>query len=310
MGFVLSILLRNRLKRINFLSYSFFSILVIIFVSSLICSTVWHVSGVIFVESMKHSRITLGDATWANILVGIVRDNAVFVGWSGLYFGIKFWMNWVSQTEKTDEALSLARSAQLEMLRYQLNPHFLFNTLSTLRALTSHENKKAREIITKISEFLRYSLIESDSNEVALSKEIDVIKHYLDIEKVRFEDELVVDFDIDQVAEVYPIPIFLVHPLVENAIKHGMQTSPVPLKIIITARMVDDCLSISVYNTGKWIERGKDNHIGRGLENIKRRLEVYSPEQHKFEIVKNADSVQVNISLKKESNNHSYGTKV
>lgn len=299
-GFIISVLLRYRLKRINFLEYSFISLSIIIFVSSFICSTIWSVSSIVIIESLMNNRITLGNITFWEIVVGIVRNNAVFIGWSGLYFGIKFWMEWVSQKEKTDNALLLARNAQFEMLRYQLNPHFLFNTLSSLRALTSDENKKAKDIITKISEFLRYTLIRDNNNEVALSKEIEVIKNYLDIEKIRFEDELVVDFNIDENAENFLIPIFLIHPLVENAIKHGMQTSPIPLKVLISAEIKDEFLSISVVNTGKWIEKGVNNNDGRGLENIKKRLEIFSPNQHKFEVIKNDDSVKVNISLKRK----------
>ncbi|MCF8240522.1 MAG: histidine kinase [Melioribacteraceae bacterium] len=252
-----------------------------------------------FSESIHFGFITFGKATLEDIMVGIARDNVVFIGWSGLYFGIKFWMSWISQKEMTDKALSLARNAQLEMLRYQLNPHFLFNTLSSLRALTSDDNKKAKEIITKISEFLRYSLIESENNEVPLSKEIEVIKNYLDIEKVRFEDELEVDFDIEQIAEVYPVPIFLIHPLVENAIKHGMQTSPIPLKILISAKMSNGYLNIRVFNTGKWVDTIKETNTGRGIDNIKRRLKIYAPRQHSFQVMKNTDSVEVNISIRK-----------
>ncbi len=310
LGFSISIFLRYRLKKIDYLRSSFFSILIIILISSLICASVWHISGVVFSESMLHGFITFGKATFEDIIVGIARDNVVFIGWSGLYFGIKFWMSWISQKEMTDKALSLARNAQLEMLRYQLNPHFLFNTLSSLRALTSDDNKKAKEIITKISEFLRYSLIESENNEVPLSKEIEVIKNYLDIEKVRFEDELVVDFDIDQIAEVYPIPIFLVHPLVENAIKHGMHTSPIPLKILISAKMSNGFLNIKVLNTGRWVEKNKENNTGRGIDNIKRRLKIYAPRQHSFQVMKNADSVEVNISIRKKSDEFNNGTPV
>ena len=300
-GFIISVLLRYRLRKINFLEYSFISLSIIIFVSSFICSALWSVGSIVIVESLINNKITLGNITFWEIVVGIIRNNAVFIGWSGLYFGIKFWMEWVSQKEKTDNALLLVRNSQLEMLKYQLNPHFLFNTLSSLRALTSDENKKAKEIITKISEFLRYTLIEFHNNEVALSKEIEVIKNYLDIEKVRFEDELIVEFNIEPIAESCNIPIFLIHPLVENAIKHGMHTSPIPLKIIITAKMLDDFLNISVFNTGRWIETDKNNHDGRGLENIKRRLEIYSPNQHNFQIIKNDESVQVKISLKKKN---------
>ena len=300
-GFIISVLLRYRLRKINFLEYSFISLSIIIFVSSFICSALWSVGSIVIVESLINNKITLGNITFWEIVVGIIRNNAVFIGWSGLYFGIKFWMEWVSQKEKTDNALLLVRNSQLEMLKYQLNPHFLFNTLSSLRALTSDENKKAKEIITKISEFLRYTLIEFHNNEVALSKEIEVIKNYLDIEKVRFEDELIVEFNIEPTAESCNIPIFLIHPLVENAIKHGMHPSPIPLKIIITAKMLDDFLNISVFNTGRWIETDKNNHDGRGLENIKRRLEIYSPNQHNFQIIKNDESVQVKMSLKKKN---------
>lgn len=303
-GFIISIFLRYRLKKIDYLRHSFFSLLIIIFFSSLICSSIWYIGGAIFYESMKYNYINFRDITLTDVIVGIVRDNVVFIAWSGLYFGIKFWMEWVSQKEETDRALLLARNAQLEMLKYQLNPHFLFNTLSSLRALTSNENVKAKEIITKISEFLRYTLIRINSNEVALSKEIEVIKNYLDIEKVRFEDELNVVFNIDHNTEVYPVPIFLIHPLVENAIKHGMQTSPIPLRIIITAKIIDNYLNISVFNTGKWIERREKDSTRRGIENIKKRLQIYSPNEHEFQIIKNADSVQVNLSLKKELNRY------
>ena len=298
-GFLLTLLLRFRLKKIDFLKYSFNALSVIIFISSLICATIWFWSNVLISESLKFNKITFGAITLREIIVGITRDNVVFIGWIGLYFGIKFWMEWVSQKEKTDKAVLLTRNAQLEMLRYQLNPHFLFNTLTSLRALITDENKRAKEIIIKISEFLRYALIEGNNNEVALSKEIDVIKNYLDIEKIRFEDKLIVDFHIDQLSENYTIPIFLVHPLVENAIKHGMQTSPIPLKIIITVKMIEDFLYISVFNTGKWIERRENEVTGRGLENIKQRLELFSPFHHDFQLVKNENSVEVKMVLKK-----------
>ena len=298
-GFIISILLRYRLRKINFLDYSFISLSIIIFVSSFVSSIIWEAASLVTFEFFTSLKTELVDLTFRTIIVGVFRNNVVFIGWSGLYFGIKFWMEWVLQKEKTDNALTLAHNAQYEMLRYQLNPHFLFNTLSSLRALISEENVKAKEIITKISEFLRYTLIESDNNEVPLLNEIEVIKNYLDIEKVRFEDELLVEFDIDPAAETCPIPIFLIHPLVENAIKHGMQTCPIPLKISISAKMTDNVLSVSVSNTGSWIERREKNSTGKGLENIKKRLEIYSPAHHDFQIIKNADSVQVKLSLKR-----------
>ncbi|NCS82451.1 MAG: hypothetical protein COT22_03960 [Ignavibacteria bacterium CG08_land_8_20_14_0_20_37_9] len=301
-GFVISIFLRFSLRKIDFLKYSFISLSIIIFVSSFVCSIIWEGASLLTFEFIQSLKIELKDITFWTVVVGVFRNNVVFIGWSGLYFGIKFWMEWVLQKEKTDNALTLAHNAEYEMLRYQLNPHFLFNTLSSLRALTSEENVKAKEIITKISEFLRYTLITSGNNEVPLKNEIEVVKNYLDIEKVRFEEELLVEFDIDPAAEMCLIPIFLIHPLVENAIKHGMQTSPIPLKIFITAKMIDNILYLCVTNTGSWINRTEKNSTGKGLENINKRLEIFSPVYHSFEVIKNTDSVQVKLSLKTRTN--------
>jgi two-component system, LytTR family, sensor kinase len=298
-GFSLSVILRYRFKKIDFRKHSFYSLSVIIIVSSFISSAIWSVSAILIYELIMNMQFTFGDASLWYIIVGIFRNNIVFIGWSGLYFGIKFWMEWILQKEKTEKALLLASNAQFEMLRYQLNPHFLFNTLSSLRALTSENNTKVKELITKISEFLRYTLTEVENNEVPLSEEIEVIKNYLGIEKVRFEDDLVIDFNIDSSVESYPIPILLIHPLVENAIKHGMQTSPIPLKIIISATDTDGFLNISVFNTGKWIERESTVYHGKGIENIKRRLEIFSPNQHDFKIIKNQETVIVEMSFKK-----------
>jgi len=217
----------------------------------------------------------------------------------GLSTSFKVTIEWFNSERQKKELETEKLASELAFLKSQINPHFLFNTLSSLRALTSEENVKAKEIITKISEFLRYTLITSGNNEVPLKNEIEVVKNYLDIEKVRFEEELLVEFDIDPAAEMCLIPIFLIHPLVENAIKHGMQTSPIPLKIFITAKMIDNILYLCVTNTGSWINRTEKNSTGKGLENIKKRLEIFSPTHHNFEVIKNAETVEVKLSLKR-----------
>ena len=156
-----------------------------------------------------------------------------FIAWSVIYVGYKFYKELVIQKQHTEQALLLAKSAQLEMLKYQLNPHFLFNTLSSLRGLIGSEPAKAKDMVTHISEFLRYSLLEGKKNDVPLYKEIEIIEQYLSIEKIRFNEDLIVEFDIAPETKELNIPIFLIHPLVENAIKHGMQTSPLPLRVWI-----------------------------------------------------------------------------
>lgn len=235
----------------------------------------------------------------------------LYVAWSVLYFGIKLWIDLTEEQERTEKANLLARSSQLEMLRYQLNPHFLFNTLSSLRALVTVNPAKAETMITKISEFLRYSLIDSENEEVPLKREIEIIKLYFDIEKVRFGNDLIVEFNIDRDAEDYPIPIFLIHPLVENAVKYGMKTAPDVLKIIVAAFVQNKSLHVSVSNTGTWVEQPiAVESTGKGIENIRKRLAICCPGRHTFDILKQEDTVVVEISLTKEIAEYKNGSKI
>ena len=235
----------------------------------------------------------------------------LFVSWSVLYFGIKLWLDLTEEQERAEKASLMAQSSQLEMLRYQLNPHFLFNTLSSLRALVTVNPEKAEMMITKISEFLRYSLIDSENEEVPLRREIEIIGLYFDIEKVRFGNGLIVEFDVEQAAEDYPIPIFLIHPLVENAVKYGMKTSEDVLKIVVSAHVKNEELHISVFNSGQWVE--KESAIagsGKGLENIRKRLAISCPGNHNINIIKNPDSVVIELSLQKDIRNYKDGSEI
>lgn len=235
----------------------------------------------------------------------------LFVTWSVLYFGIKLWFDLTEEQERAEKADLMARSSQLEMLRYQLNPHFLFNTLSSLRALVTVNPEKAETMITKISEFLRYSLIDSENEEVPLRREIEIIRLYFDIENVRFGSDLVAEFYIDREAEEYPIPIFMIHPLVENAVKYGMRTSPGTLNITVTAKVKNNSLFVSVSNTGSWVEQpAKTESTGKGIENIKRRLAICCPGRHTFEIIKQEGTVSVELSLTKEIAEYKNGSKI
>jgi len=220
--------------------------------------------------------------------------------WCGLYLGYKIWEEWNNEKYQLEHERALLRTSQLEMLKYQLNPHFLFNTLSSLRGLITAEPMRAREMVTQISEFLRYSLLEGKNNEVQLIKEIEIIKLYLNIEQVRYNEDLVVEFNISPESKDFMIPIFLIHPLVENAVKHGMQTSKLPLNISIYSKAENSTLTIEVINSGKWIEKDKKintNSTGIGLQNIKKRLEHSYLNNHSLEMIKNQDSVKVVIKI-------------
>lgn len=227
----------------------------------------------------------------------------LMTSWSLLYFGIKFWLDWSKERDRAEKLDLLAQSAQLQMLRYQVNPHFLFNSFSSLRALIRKNQTKAEEMVSKLSEFYRYSLSTKNNSEVPLIEELEAIEYYFEIEKIRFGDKLEYYINIDSLAEEYPVPCFIIHPLVENAIKYGLQTSNLPLTIKIDAGVKKDNLVLSVSNSGKWLKQTDDNHIhgtNTGLNNIKSRLAYSFPNNHKFSFKEEDGFVKVIIEIHKE----------
>jgi two-component system, LytTR family, sensor kinase len=192
----------------------------------------------------------------------LFMDSVVMTIWGALYFSVKLWRDWEAQVLRSRESKRTAQASQFQTLRYQLNPHFLFNALNSIRALITEDKTKAKRTITDLSEFLRYSLLSRDRPIVPLSREIDAIERYLAIERIRYEDKLRVELKVEPAAAEFPVVGFLVHPLVENAVRHGMKTSPMPLTVSLSAGMDGDGLKIVVRNTGRWIE--KDSHGGNG----------------------------------------------
>jgi len=224
------------------------------------------------------------------------------LGWTILYLGIKTRRELLQEEERTKKADALAQTAQLQMLRYQLNPHFLFNAMNSIRALIDEDETKARELITELSEFLRYSLDSKDYANVPLRCEIEAIQHYFAIQKKRYEDKLEVVYEIEPQAGDVPVLSFLIHPLVENAVKYGMRTSPLPLVVHLTAKTRGEALLVEVCNTGRWIEPGgQEGRInggtGTGLENVRRRLENAFPHRHRFEVVEKEGRVCIQLEV-------------
>jgi len=225
------------------------------------------------------------------------------LGWTFLYLGIKSRWELIQEEERTNKASALAQTAQLQMLRYQLNPHFLFNAMNSIRALIDEDEKKARELVTELSEFLRYSLDSRDYANVPLRNEIEAIRHYFAIQKKRYEDKLEVVYEVEPQAGDVPVLSFLVHPLVENAVKYGMRTSPLPLVVHLRAKVRGDALLIEVCNTGRWITPGSrdgriDGGTGTGLENVRRRLDNAFPGRHRFDIVESEGHVCLQLEIR------------
>jgi hypothetical protein len=180
------------------------------------------------------------------------------------------------QARELAQALSTAQHAQLAALRYQLNPHFLFNTLNAISAMIVTKRNEEAELMTdKLSSFLRASLASDPTELVPLDQELSLMEDYLEIESIRFGDRLHVEIDCASDACAVPIPSFLLQPLVENAIKYGVAPSLEPVNICVTGRREGGDLVVTVEDDG----RGSGNAVktggaGVGLQNIRQRLDA------------------------------------
>ena len=252
-------------------------------------------------SSLGHGRGMSGSGlSLRSYLTYTLNWAGLFVGWSAGYFGIKFWQQWMVQKEDAEKAKALAETARLQMLRYRINPHFLFNALNSIRALISENKTSAKAMITELSEYLRYSLVSKNHENVPFKDEIESVRHYFAIQRMRYESKLEVSLQIDPAAEEYPVPSFFLHPLVENAVKYGMSTSSIPLKIRVKARVDHRALSVEVANSGAWIKPSPpagSPAIGKGLDNVRRRLEDAYPGKHRMEISEQDGCVSLRLVL-------------
>ncbi|HTD28533.1 MAG TPA: histidine kinase, partial [Xanthomonadaceae bacterium] len=196
-------------------------------------------------------------------------------GWCVLYFGIKHYLVAQQQRAKVLASEATARDAQLMALHYQLQPHFLFNTLNAISTLVvSRQPEKATEMISRLAGLLRNTLSSPDAHTVTLCEELAVVEEYLTIERVRFGSRLRVSLDASDEAGDAQVPRFLLQPLVENAIRHGIAHLPQGGEIAIKAGLVGPTLQIEVTNdTSKPEARPVDPKHGVGLANTRARLE-------------------------------------
>jgi signal transduction histidine kinase len=223
-----------------------------------------------------------------NLVLGTIFLNfTVLAGWSALYFGINFYLIVEEQIDQLAALENTASSAQLAMLRYQLNPHFLFNTLNSISTLVLlKQTERANAMLSRLSSFLRYTLANEATANVTLQQEVETLKLYLEIEKMRFEERLQPRFDIDVRVERARLPSLLLQPLVENAIKYAVTPKEEGAEICVTARLAGDRVQIAVSDTGPGLHEMKARpslSTGVGLANIRERLaQAFGPD-HSFE---------------------------
>jgi signal transduction histidine kinase len=218
-----------------------------------------------------------GEGSSLKLFLGAFYLNFTLLGaWSALYYAINFFLTVEQQADQLLKLENQASSAQLAMLRYQLNPHFLFNTLNSISTLVLlKETERANAMLSRLSAFLRYTLINEPTAQVTLEQEVETLKLYLEIEKMRFEDRLRTAFHIDPAVASARLPSLLLQPLVENAIKYAVTPREEGADITITAQPIGENVRIIVSDTGPGLQAEVVQTTigtGVGLANIRDRL--------------------------------------
>ena len=236
------------------------------------------------------------ETTFAQRLIGLLYLPLTLLGgWSALYYAINFFLTVEQQADRLERLEAQATAAQLAMLRYQLNPHFLFNTLNSISTLVLlKQTQPANAMLTRLSGFLRHTLVAEPGSQVTLAQEIETLQLYLDIERMRFEERLRTQFEIDDAALAAQLPAMLLQPLVENAIKYAVSSQEEGAQISLTARVIGERLRLTVEDTGPGVDDAprdpaRDAALGRpvstgvGLANIRNRLAQAYGDNHLFE---------------------------
>ena len=253
-------------------------------VATLVGATLLYAFLVAYSFSLISLRTVVPGVSLKSFLSAFYICSTVLAGWSSLYFGINFFIQVEEQIDQMRDLEVQASSAQLAMLRYQLNPHFLFNTLNSISTLVLlKQTDRANAMLSRLSSFLRYTLANEPTAHVTVAQEVETLKLYLEIEKMRFEQRLRPKFDIDPAAERARLPSLLLQPLVENAIKYAVTPQEEGADICVEVRLAGEWVQISVSDTGPGLRETTQLpslSTGVGLANIKERLaQAYGTEQ-------------------------------
>jgi two-component system, LytTR family, sensor kinase len=226
----------------------------------------------------------------------------VVMTWVGFYIGIKYYRQLQQQTRRALAANAMAHQAQLKMLRYQLNPHFLFNTLNAISTLIlDRGNDTANRMVQSLSAFLRHSLDSDPMQRVTFKQELDALRLYLDIEKVRFADRLQIDYRIEPDCYSALLPSLLLQPMVENAIKYAVAKRVEGGVLEIGARRDGGMLELRVADDGpgcpKFENGGMPEGHGVGLVNTRERLRVLYGDEQTF-VARNREPHGVEVLIR------------
>lgn len=287
--------------------------------ASIIFSIIHLILYMLILAVLKEKDLMESSKSMNTFIALITRLNFGMRMWSYLMlaafaYAADFYQRYQEGTMRTSQLETQLAQAQLQALKMQLNPHFLFNTLNSISALLHKNPDAADRMIARLGDFLRLTLRNSGTQEVTMQQELEFLKCYLDIERIRFQDRLTVEINVQPEATTAKVPNLILQPVIENAIRHGIVTHNEPGRIEISAYCVNGWLEMKVTDNGPGLARTKDGVVditeGVGIKNTRSRLQQLYGETYKFELADASGGgleVRVRIPLRLEAgiNEHS-----
>lgn len=236
------------------------------------------------------------DFTWAMYVLAATRSMILFALWSGFYYVFV-----IIEKSRKQELLNLQWQAskneiELKNLRAQLNPHFLFNSLNSIRALVAINPDQAKTAITQLSGLLRNSISLGKLRLISFKDELELVDNYLKLEQIRFEERLQIQMQVDDSVRHCQVPPLMLQTIVENAIKHGISKSINGGKISVAATKIENTVTITIDNTGT-LNTKSDGEEAVGLSNTRKRLAILFGEHGEFNLFQYGELVRAQIKI-------------
>ena len=272
-------------RYIPFENTAFYRIIINHIIGAGFISAIWLLSGYLIMKSLpgfdsSYENFFITTIPW-RFLIGVL----IYFVITSFYYLIIYYSGFQERKLHESELRNLVTQAELKSLKFQINPHFIFNSLNSMSALTTIDPEKARGMILKLAEFLRYTLANNEQQKNKLRAELKNIKLYLEIEKIRFEDKFDYLEEVSDECLEAEVPNMLLQPLFENAIKHAVYESLEIVRVRLKCGSENGYLKIEVENTYDPETKSKKG-TGVGLKNIQERLKLIYGQENLMQIVK------------------------
>lgn len=309
LGIFFTHLLRRVIRKNNWLHLPLKNTIPRVLIASIITGLI--IYALVFAASYIAGTFKQDEYNVARVIAGITNTSILILLWCLIYYVVHYMENYKKKEIESLIWEAAVKDYELKTLKSQLNPHFMFNAMNSIRALIEEDPESAKAAITKLSNILRYSLQMERMERVPLENEIETVKNYLDLERIRFEDRLKYKIDIDRVTNKIEIPPMMIQTLVENGIKHGIAKRTEGGEVQLKSKMIitseGQKLKIEIRNSGHFSEEQLKSSSGFGVSNTKHRLNLLFGDDAHFSIAnENGNTVLAEIEIPTSSGNNNF----